>query len=209
MTTVLLADDHPLLLRGLCDMVSAQPDFQVCATASDGEQALTLIRDRRPDIAVLDLAMPKMGGLEILKFLIHEPFEARVVFLTASIGYEQIVDAIAAGTWGILLKESAPEELIECLTSIARGEKWLPSDLVEPAVARQASLSASKAKLGLLTRREHEVVQLVCEGLPNKLVARRLALSEGTVRVHLHTIYTKLGVNNRTELTALRFGALQ
>jgi DNA-binding NarL/FixJ family response regulator len=208
-TAVLLADDHPLLLRGLKDLVSAQRDFHVCATASDGEQALALIRDRRPDIAVLDLAMPGMDGLEILKLLSHESFEARVIFLTASIGHEQIVDAIAAGAWGILLKESAPEDLIECLAHIASGKKWLPSELVAPAVARQATLSASKNKLSLLTRREHEVVQLVCEGLPNKLVARRLAMSEGTVRVHLHTIYAKLGVVNRTELTALRFSALR
>lgn len=209
MITVLLADDHPLLLRGLSDLVSAQSDFQVFATASDGDQAIRLIREGRPDIAVLDLAMPKRTGLEVLRQLSYEAVATRVILLTASIGHEEIVDAVAAGAKGLLLKESAPEDLIECLTRIARGEKWLPPELVEPAVAHQTSLSDSRNKLGLLTRREHEVVQLVCEGLPNKLVARRLAMSEGTVRVHLHTIYTKLEVNNRTELTALRFGALR
>lgn len=209
MITVLLADDHPLLLRGLSDLVSAQSDFQVFATASDGDQAIRLIREGRPDIAVLDLAMPKRTGLEVLKQLSYEAVATRVILLTASIGHEEIVDAVAAGAKGLLLKESAPEDLIECLTRIARGEKWLPPELVEPAVALQTSLSDSRNKLGLLTRREHEVVQLVCEGLPNKLVARRLAMSEGTVRVHLHTIYTKLEVNNRTELTALRFDALR
>ncbi|MCJ8159139.1 response regulator transcription factor [Sphingomonas sp. LaA6.9] len=203
-TSVLVADDHPLLLKGLSDIVAAERDFKVVSTALDGSTALTLIREQRPDIAVLDLAMPELGGLELLKALAHEAPSVRVVILTAVISDKQVIEAIASGVWGIMLKESAPEALVHCLRGVAQGRKQLPDELVERAFSRQASSAHRGRSLNdMLTTRERELVALVCEGQSNNEIAEALGLSAGTVRIHLHNIYTKLNIRNRTALTAL------
>lgn len=203
-TRVLLADDHPLLLKGLRDIVASEPDFDVVATATDGDTALVLIRETQPDVAVLDLAMPQMSGLELLRRLSAEPEPPRVILLTALISDAQIREALTLDIWGLMLKESAPEALVDCLRIVAAGRRQIPPDMIERAMARRA-LGDQRDRLlaESLTAREREIVTLVCEGRPNTEVAQALGLSPGTVRIHLHNIYTKLGVRNRTALAAL------
>lgn len=201
---VILADDHPLLLKGLKDVVSADDDLAVVGVASDGLAALALIRQLQPDLAVLDLAMPGLNGLEVARTIAAEGAASQTILLTALITDEQVVHALAAGVSGILLKESALDQLTDCLHAVANGGNWLPADLVERALAQQANCARQRRVLrDALTTREREIVELVCQGYGNNWIAEALGLSPGTVRIHLHNVYTKLEVKNRTALTAL------
>ncbi|WP_026621207.1 DNA-binding NarL/FixJ family response regulator (plasmid) [Ensifer sp. WSM1721] len=201
MYSVVLADDHPLLLRGLQQSLLAVSDFNVVGAAANGRDALSLIRDLTPDLAVLDVAMPQMSGLDILRALNGERLCPKVIFLTATINGVQIADAITRGAWGILLKEYAPEALLDCLRQVASGEKWLPAELV--AKAAEAPHALARNKIELLTAREREITALICGGLSNRTIAQKLGASEGTVGIHLHNIYRKLEITNRTTLAAL------
>jgi len=202
--SVVLADDHPMLLRGLRDIVAAEPDFTVVATAHDGQDALALIQTLKPHLAVLDLAMPMLDGLEVLKAISHDASPPRVVILTAMISGPQVLEAITSGVWGILLKESAPEALVDCLRAVVMGKRQLPEAMVEKAIARNAAIGSRQRILNeMLTAREREIAMLVCEGQPNSAIANALGLSSGTVRIHLHNIYIKLDIRNRTSLAAL------
>lgn len=202
--SVVLADDHPLLLQGLRDIVGTEPDFTVVGTAKDGQEALALIKDLRPQLAVLDLAMPLLDGLGILKAISHDVNSPRVVILTALISDQQLLEAVTSGVWGILLKESAPEALVDCLRAVAMGKRQLPVAMVERAFAHNAAIGSRQRRVNeVLTARERQIAMLVCDGQPNSAIAAALGLSSGTVRIHLHNIYIKLDIRNRTSLAAL------
>jgi DNA-binding NarL/FixJ family response regulator len=198
---IILADDHPLVLRGLVDLFSSERDFQVIGTAADGKAALEMILEKQPEIAVLDLVMPLLSGLDILRELVQVGTTVKVVFLSALITEEQSIQAVGVGAWGILLKESAPETLIECMSSVRVGKRWLPDNLF----GIRSSMSQRNPFDGLpdtLTGREWEIVNLVAQGLSNKSIARLLNLTEGTIKIHLHNVYSKLEITNRTTLAA-------
>jgi DNA-binding NarL/FixJ family response regulator len=201
MYSVVLADDHPLLLRGLQGLLKTAPDFNVLAATASGAQALSLISDLRPDLAVLDVSMPDVGGLEIQRTVFKGRLPVKVIFLTATLTGRQIADAISMGVWGILLKEYAPEALLDCMRQVASGEKWLPPELVVRATS--AGPSDSPQKLDLLTVREREVAVQICGGLSNRAIAQKLGTTEGTIGIHLNNIYRKLEITNRTTLAAL------
>lgn len=201
MYSVVLADDHPLLLRGLQGLLNAATEFEVLAATASGTQALSLICDLRPDLAVLDVSMPDTGGLEIQRAIVERRLAVKVIFLAASLTGRQIADAISMGAWGILLKEYAPEALLDCMRQVAGGEKWLPPELVTRATS--ALPSNTPEKLNLLTTREREVAVLICGGLSNRAIAQKLGTTEGTISIHLHNIYRKLEITNRTTLAAL------
>ena len=203
--SLLIADDHPLILRGLGDLIAREPDFDVIAEETGGSTALEAIRRLKPDIAIVDLNMPDVSGMEVLDVAMRELPAVRLVFLTASITDGQVLEAIAKGVWGIVLKEVAPEALVLCLRQVAQGRRWLPNDIVERAIARQTEANAQQMQSELLTDRELEIALLVAEGLSNKVIARKLSLSTGTVKIHLHNIYRKIKVENRTSLAALAF----
>lgn len=203
MTSLILCDDHPLILRGLADLVAADTDIDIVATCGDGQQAIDAIVKHMPDVAVLDISMPQRDGIDVLRQVAREQWPVRVVFLTGCITDEQVIQAIAAGAYGIVLKESAAASLVDCLRQVAEGRKWLPSNIVQPAISRASAAARRTSPFELLTRREKEVARLIADGLSNKDVAARLALSEGTVKMHLHTIYSKLGVDNRTAVAIL------
>jgi DNA-binding NarL/FixJ family response regulator len=203
MTSLVLCDDHPLILRGLADLIAADTDIDIVATCGDGQQAIDAILKHMPDVAVLDISMPQRDGIDVLRQVAREQWPVRVVFLTGCITDEQVIQAIAAGADGIVLKESAAASLVDCLRHVAEGRKWLPSNIVQPAISRASAAARRTSPFELLTRREKEVARLIADGLSNKDVAARLALSEGTVKMHLHTIYSKLGVDNRTAVAIL------
>jgi DNA-binding NarL/FixJ family response regulator len=203
MTSLILCDDHPLILRGLADLIAADTDIEIVATCSDGQQALDAIVVHMPNVAVLDISMPQRDGIEVLKQVAREQWPVRVVFLTGCITDEQVIQAIAAGAYGSVLKESAAASLVDCLRQVAEGRKWLPSSIVQPAISRASAAARRTSPFELLTRREKEVARLIADGLSNKDVAARLTMSEGTVKIHLHTIYSKLGVDNRTAVAIL------
>ena len=202
--SIVVADDHPVVLRGLADVLRSNSDMKVVAICSDGATALEAIRKRSPNVAVLDVLMPGLNGLDVLARIKADGLATKVVILTATASDAQLLRAIAGGVQGIVLKEEALTELVQCVRTVAEDRPWFPSDLVNAALERETGRRAASQRLTqLLTTREREVILLVAEGLSNKAVGRRLELSEGTVKIHLHNIYQKLHVNNRTTLAAL------
>jgi DNA-binding NarL/FixJ family response regulator len=201
---VVLADDHPLVLGGLRALLQAETGVEIVASALEGATALATIRAHEPDVAVLDINMPQLTGLEVLDALEADDLATRVVFLTGTASDEQIAAAVERGAWGLLLKESAPGTLIACLKAVAAGQRWLPEEVVAPAIRRASERRASNVRPErVLTAREYEIARLVARGLSNKHIARELAISEGTVKIHLHKTYEKLGNMNRTSLAVL------
>lgn len=201
---VVLADDHPIVLTGLRALLKPEPGVEIVAAAPDGATALAMTRAHEPDIAVLDVDMPQLTGLDVLEALEADGLFTRVVFLTGSASDEQIATAVERGAWGLLLKESAPATLMACLKTVAGGQRWLPEELVAPAVRRAAERRERDVPLErVLTAREVEIARLVAQGLSNKHISRQLSISEGTVKIHLHNVYEKLGSVNRTSLAML------
>jgi DNA-binding NarL/FixJ family response regulator len=201
---VVLADDHPIVLSGLRALLQAEAGVEIVATAPDGATALEAIRAHEPNIAVLDIIMPQLTGLEVLDAVETNGLTTRVILLTSSATDEQIATAVERGAWGLLLKEHALDILMACFKTVAAGQRWLPEELVAPAVRRAAERRGTVGQLErMLTAREYEIAGLVAQGLSNKHIARALAISEGTVKIHLHNMYEKLGGVNRTCLAVL------
>ena len=201
---VVLADDHPIALMGLRALLQAEPGVEIVAATPDGATALATIRAHEPEIAVLDINMPRLTGLEVLDVLEADGLATRVVLLTGSASDEQIATAVERGAWGLLLKEDALGTLTECLKAVSSGQRWLPEEVVAPAIRRATERREKDVRPErVLTAREYEIACLVAQGLSNKHIARALAISEGTVKIHLHNIYEKLGGMNRTSLAVL------
>jgi DNA-binding NarL/FixJ family response regulator len=200
---MVLVDDHPIVLNGLRILLASEPEIEIVAAAPDGVTALEMIRAHEPDIALLDINMPELTGLGVLDCIEADGLSTRVVFLSGTASDEQIATAVERGAWGLLLKESAPDTLIECLRAVASGQRWLPEALVASAIRRAAERLKSDVQLQALTPRQHEIARLLAQGHTNKHIARALGIVEGTVKIHLSSIYEKLGVTNRTALAML------
>jgi len=206
---IILADDHPIFLGGLTSLIRSDPGYALVATCSDGMAALQALRSLQPDVAVLDVSMPSLTGLEVLEIARREDLPTRVVFLTASANDEHVARAVALGAWGLLLKNAAANHLLECLAVVVSGQRWLPPEIVDGAVARESARRVQTDRLvSSLTPRERELVILATEGLSNKVIARRIGVTEATVKIHLHNIYQKLGFSNRTALATLALSHL-
>jgi RNA polymerase sigma factor (sigma-70 family) len=202
--SIVVADDHPVVLHGLADVLRANSDMNVVAVCSDGATALEAIRKWSPNVAVLDILMPGLTGLDVLARIVADGLATKVVFLTATASDAQLVRAVSDGAQAIVLKEEALSELVQCIRAVAEGRVWLPLAVINAALEREAKRrSKSQILTQLLTIRERQVVLLIADGLSNKEVGRRLQVSEGTVKIHLHNIYQKLQVNNRTALATL------
>ena len=200
-TRVLLADDHPVVLSGLKQILALEKDFEVVAAVTNGDEALREIRARKPDVAVLDLRMPGLSGLEIVRELSSDDSEVKFVLLTASLTDNEVVEALRYGVSGIVLKELAPNVLMTCLRKVAAGGQWLEKDAVGKALTKMVRREQGLESIGgLLTARELEIVKLVCMGMRNKEIADKLSVTEGTVKVHLHSVYEKTKVAGRLEL---------
>lgn len=203
-TSVLVADDHPVVLQGVKAMLGSLPDVEIVAACSDGASAAECIRALSPDLAVLDIAMPKLNGLDVLSTIVADGRSTKVIFLTATAADDQLLAAVARGAKGIMLKDTVPDDLLKCVREVINGGQWLPPELVDAALEREIGRRLQTERMTqILTDREREVMRHVAEGLSNKEVGKRLGLSEGTVKIHLHNIYEKVGVPNRTALTAL------
>lgn len=202
-TTILLADDHPVVLRGLASLINGNPGFEIVASCSDGSAALAEIQRSRPDIAVIDLNMPGVSGLDILREVRAATLPARIVFLTADIGDADIMSAVSKGLDGLIMKDAAPDTLVDCLRAVAAGCRWLPAATIVAAMDRETQRRDHARDLFKpLTEREREVLGLASRDLSNKEIARDLNISEGTVKVHLNKVYSKLNVSSRVSLQA-------
>ncbi|WP_457936125.1 LuxR C-terminal-related transcriptional regulator [Mesorhizobium sp. 10J20-29] len=202
--TVVLADDHPLLLRGIQDIFLSCSEFTIVAACADGANVMVELRQKLPDLAVIDVDMPLLNGLGVLRQIRAHALRTRVILLTSSITDAQIFEAIGLGVYGLMLKDSAADQLLESLRTVAAGRRWLPREMIDAAMARESERRfVGRRILSELSPREVEIMRIVAEGQPNKLIARRLGLTEGTVKIHLHNIYQKLDVANRTALACL------
>ena len=194
MIRVLLADDHSLVRDGLGRLLASVPDIEVVAAAVDGAEAVRLAREHRPDVILMDLRMPGMDGSEATRRLLEEDPATQVVILTSFSERDEILSALDAGAIGYLLKDAEPDEVIRGVRAAAHGESPLA-----PKAARELLGSRSSAPASQLTDREREVLRLVTRGLPNKLIARELGISEKTVKAHLTAIFQRIGVADRVQ----------
>ncbi|PTU74769.1 response regulator [Pseudomonas mangrovi] len=198
---LLLIDDHPLLRRGLSELLGASPAFCVVGSAADGEEGLALALALRPHLVVLDLHMRGMGGLATIAQLRCRLPECLVVVLTASDAREDLLAALRAGADGYLLKDGDPEHLLASLQNCCRGQLQLAPQLAtllagEPVDAPRTPQAVE------LTARERQTLALIAEGLSNKLIARELGISDGTVKIHVKHLLSKLNLHSRLEVAA-------
>jgi len=199
--SIVIACDQPAFLHDITAILKSNSDMTVVASCSDGTAALQAISLLTPTVAVLDCLIRGLTGLDVLARISADRFATKAVLLTAS--YRELIAAFAQGAKGVLLKEATPPEFVHCIRHVAAGGHWLPSDLVDATLEWDSRRSASQRMFESLTKREQQIVMMVSDGRSNKDVGRRLDLSEGTVKVHLHNIYRKLSVSNRTALTAM------
>jgi two-component system nitrate/nitrite response regulator NarP len=206
MRNLLVVDDHPFFLHGFSQYLRDSSEFKV-ETALSVEEAITKIDAERPDLAMLDVTMHDGGGLRVLRYLrLHYP-NVPAMFLTVHIDPEQTIEAMRLGIKGIALKDSDPDIIIEGMNAVLAGGKWFASGVTEPALQYSIEKPTGNVRSDdLLTKRELEMVELVCLGLRNRQIADRCDLTEGTVKIHLNSIYRKLGVASRAELIVNREG---
>jgi DNA-binding NarL/FixJ family response regulator len=195
MIRVLLAEDHAVVRGGLLQLLGDIDDFEVVGAATGGEEAVTLAAEHRPDVVLMDLEMPGIDGIEATRRIREADPSVNVVVLTAFSDRGRILSAIDAGAVGYLLKDAEPDELIRGLQAAARGESPLAPKAAQALVAARAEQQTDPE----LTPREQEVLALLADGLPNKLIARRLDISEKTVKAHLTNIFHRIGVTDRTQ----------
>jgi DNA-binding NarL/FixJ family response regulator len=195
MIRLLLADDHAVVRDALRQLLDQVDDLDVVAAAGDGEEAAALAARHMPDVVLMDLEMPRLTGAEATRRIVAERPQTRVVILTSFSDRERILDALDAGAVGYLLKDAEPDELVRGIRAAARGE----SPLAPRAATAVLQARAARPSAPELTQREAEVLELLGDGLPNKLIARRLGISEKTVKAHVTRIFHALGVTDRTQ----------
>lgn len=200
-TSVVIADRHPVVLQGLSNVLGAAADFNVVASCSDGTSCIEAIRNLAPDIAIVDPAMPELAAARILSTVNSENCSTHLVFFAASEDCELVLTATPV-TCSIILKDMDPETLVRSLRHIANGHNVLPSTPSESIVSQERGANSENG-LTTLTERERQIMRLVSEGLSNKEIGRRLSIADGTIKVHLHNIFQKLEISNRTVLAAL------
>lgn len=198
---LVLADDHPIVLDGLEQLFRLERDLVVVARCRDGEETLRALRTYRPDVVVLDIRMPECDGLQVLRTLKEEGLPTRVVLLTAALEEDHLVEALQLGVGGIVLKEMAPRLLVDAVREVHAGGRWIDKGSSNRALERLLRRDEESQEVASsLTPRELEIVRMVTRGLRNRSIAEQLFISEGTVKIHLHNIYQKLGVSGRLEL---------
>jgi two-component system nitrate/nitrite response regulator NarL len=204
---VAIADDHPILREGLRRLLEDDGGFEVVGQASDGQEAVLLAREERPDVLLLDLAMPRASGLDALRELSASGGGPKVLLLTVAIDDAQVVEALELGARGVVLKEAATELLFKAIRSVVAGQYWVGRDTVTDIVRHLRERAAAIARrrpspAERLTAREREIVAAVAAGDSNRQIAARLGLAEDTVKHHITNIFDKLGVSNRAEMAA-------
>jgi two-component system, NarL family, response regulator LiaR len=208
---VLIADDHAVVRQGLKTFLELQDDIEVVEDVADGEAAVAAVEREAPDVVLMDLVMPGVDGVEAIRRIREGRPQARVLVLSSFLDDERLFPAVRAGAAGYLLKDVEPRELVKAIRTVHGGEA-----LLHPAVAARlmdefAADPPHEPSADGLTEREREVLTLIARGLPNKLIARDLSISEKTVKAHVSSILGKLGVSDRTQaaLYAVRSGLVE
>lgn len=198
--TILLIDDHPMLRNGVKQLISLDPQLKVIAEAGNGEQGLALAEQHDPDLILLDLNMPGINGLETLDRLRRIDLSGRIVVFTVSNDEEDVVSALKRGADGYLLKDMEPEALLTSLHQAAAGQMVLSENLTSVLISSlRETPPATQRDLQQLTRREQDILRQIARGLPNKIIARKLNITESTVKVHVKHLLKKLQLKSRVE----------
>lgn len=198
MIRVLVVDDHPLVRQGLRSFLSTIDDIDVVGEASDGSEAIALADELRPDVVMMDLAMPGVDGIEATRRITEANASIRIIALTSFATDDKVFPAIQSGAAGYLLKETDPSELAEAIRKVHRGEPILHPD-VAARLMREVAAATPRAHRTDLTARELEVLRLIAAGRSNKEIARDLSVAEKTVKTHVSNVLSKLGVADRTQ----------
>jgi len=200
---VLIADDHPIVVQGLCDLLSRERDIEIAGTASNGADAVLRYRELRPDVAILDLRMPRMTGQEALAEIRKTDPEARIVILTTFHDDDDVYGAIRAGARGYILKDASGASIIDAIKTVDLGQRYIPDAIAERL--------AEHVEQPLLTPREVDVLRLAARGNKNKEIGSQLGITEGTVKGYVNNILLKLRARDRTDAvtTALRRGIIK
>jgi two-component system, NarL family, nitrate/nitrite response regulator NarL len=202
MTRVLIADDHPFILDGVQAFLGGT-DYEIVGRVSDGTAALRLLPQARPDLLILDVQMPELGGIEVLRTLRARGDARPVVLITGTIDDRRLLDALRLGANGLLLKAGTSEQLLACLDEVRRGGRWIEPSILQRALDLALAGDSGDDPFRALTPRERSIVELVAQGQRNREIASQLGMSEGTVKLHLHRIFQKLAIGSRTELAIL------
>lgn len=197
MTRILLADDHPMI-RTAIDVLLRDTRYELAGTAANGQEALAEVSRLEPDILLLDLEMPRTGGMDVIRRLRAGNSPLRIIILTAAIDNSSLMEARTLRVQGMVLKNSDPAYLLECLDRVRSGGSWVDPEL--ETRARELEEAFGGTARPALAPRERELIRYVRQGLRNREIAKELGVTEGTVKVYLHAIFEKLGVKNRTEL---------
>jgi DNA-binding NarL/FixJ family response regulator len=197
---IAIADDHAIVSHGIKRLLDGEPDFEVVQCCTTGREAVAVARSGTADVLLLDVKMPGMSGIDVLRTLSSHPPPCAVVLLTAAISDSDVMEGLRLGARGIVLKESSPETLLDCLTHVSRGDQWIDREMQQRADEALAQRQGDADPRRALTVRETEIVRMIAQGLRNKVIAERLQISEGTVKIHLHNVYEKLGLDGRLEL---------
>ena len=197
MTRILLADDHPMI-RTAIEVLLRDTSYELVGTAANGEEALDKAEQLQPEILLLDLEMPLAGGMDVVRRLRSAGSKLRIIILTAAIDDASLSEARALRVQGMVLKNSDPAYLLDCLDRVRAGGNWTDPEL--EARARGLEEAFGGTRRPALAPRERELIRHVRQGLRNREIAKELGVTEGTVKVYLHAIFEKLGVKNRTEL---------
>jgi DNA-binding NarL/FixJ family response regulator len=208
---VVLVDDHAVVRQGLARLVDGSGDMEVVGTASDGGEAIEVVRDCRPDVVLMDLQMPGTDGVAATRALAEQAPDVQVLVLTSFSDEERIVAALDAGAVGYLLKDAEADDVLDGIRAVSRGESPIHPRAARALLGARRSGRSADAEADLvdaLTPREREVLGLVAAGLANKQIARRLGITDRTVKAHLTSVFARLGVEDRTQaaLWAQRHG---
>ncbi len=194
---ILLADDHPMISTAI-EALLRDTQFEIVGMAATGEQALQKVEELNPDILLLDLQMPGGTGMDVLGRVRSNGSKIKVILLTAAIDDGSLVEAKTLKVQGMVLKNSDPAYLLECLERVSRGGRWVDPELADRSKELAETLGDRESPS--LSPRERQLISLVRKGLRNREIADQLGVTEGTIKVYLHAVFEKLGVNSRTEL---------
>ncbi|MCK4536614.1 MAG: response regulator transcription factor [Desulfuromonadales bacterium] len=200
--SLVAADAQPIFLLGLTQLFSAQSGIDLAAYCVTARKTREALHEHQPDILLIDFNLPDCKDMELIRELQQKGFPTKVIILTAALSDEQTIEALRLGVQGVILKNMPIPLLLQCIRKVAVGGQWLEKKSIGQAFEMMLRREAGARRVAtILTERETEVMCLVAEGLSNRQIAEKLVLSQGTVKIHIHNIYGKLGVNNRVDLT--------
>jgi len=200
--TLVAADPHPLSLLGLAQLLNSEPNLTLLASCTTAAETVQAVMQHQPDLLVIDINLPDRSGLELINELKNSSLDVKIVILTTAMDDDQTIEALRFGVKGVVLKDMPSHLLMQCLQKVATGGLWMEKESIGHAFEKMLHREAGMRRLAtILTARETEVMRCVASGLSNQQIAEELIVREGTVKIHVHNIYRKLGISNRVDLT--------